>query len=139
MQRSIVLWVEMDFSSDAANASFLLQFYAYMQPGEAFLVLGHCLSSIYSTTTDVASYHGRLVLFIGDRTHARECAPVFLHLTWRLCLIFRCVLCGLLSFLPSVLLSCCPSGCPPLSSKDCVYVMLSLRVVARLAAPLRLE
>jgi hypothetical protein len=28
---------------------------------------------------------------------------------------------------------------PPLSSKDCVYVMLSLRVVARLAAPLCLE
>ncbi len=27
----------------------------------------------------------------------------------------------------------------PLSSKDCVYVMLSLRVVARLAAPLRLK
>ena len=27
----------------------------------------------------------------------------------------------------------------PPASKDCVYVMLSLRVVARLAAPLRLE
>ena len=36
-----------------------LQFYAYMQPGEAFLVLGHSLSSIYSTTADVASYHGK--------------------------------------------------------------------------------
>ena len=34
---------------------------------------------------------------------------------------------------------CCPSGCPPPASKDCVYVMLSLRVVARLAAPLHLE
>ena len=31
-----------------------LQFYAYMQPGEAFLVVGHTLSTIYSTTTDVA-------------------------------------------------------------------------------------
>jgi len=28
---------------------------------------------------------------------------------------------------------------PPPASKDCVYVMLSLRVVARLAAPLRLK
>jgi len=28
---------------------------------------------------------------------------------------------------------------PPPATKDCVYVMLSLRVVARLAAPLRLE
>ncbi len=36
-----------------------LQFYAYVQPGEVFLVLGHSLSSIYSTTADVASYHGK--------------------------------------------------------------------------------
>jgi hypothetical protein len=28
-----------------------LQLYAYMQPGEAFLVVGHTLSTIYSTTT----------------------------------------------------------------------------------------
>jgi len=49
-----------------------------MQPGEAFLVLGHSLSSIYSTTTDVASYHGKIVLFIGDRTYTRECVPVIL-------------------------------------------------------------
>ena len=66
-----------------------LQFYAYMQPGEAFLVLGHSLSSIYSTTMDVASYHGKIVLFTGDRTHTRECVPVFLPspaaLSWVKC------------------------------------------------------
>ena len=47
-----------------AMGSAGLQFYAYMQPGEAFLVLGHSLSSIYSTTTDVASYHGKIILFM---------------------------------------------------------------------------
>jgi len=51
-----------------AMGSAGLQFYAYMQPGEAFLVLGHSLSSIYLTTMDVASYHGKIVLFIGDWT-----------------------------------------------------------------------
>lgn len=61
-----------------ATGSSGLQFYAYMQPGEAFLVLGHSLSCIYSTTTDVSSYHGKLVLFIGDRTSTRECTPVIL-------------------------------------------------------------
>ncbi len=52
-----------------------VQFYAYMQPGEAFLVVGHSLSTIYSTTTDAASYHGKMVLFIRDRTSTRECTP----------------------------------------------------------------
>jgi hypothetical protein len=42
-----------------------LQFFAYMQPGEAFLVVGHSLSTIYSTATDIASYHGKVVLFTG--------------------------------------------------------------------------
>ena len=66
-----------------------LQFYAYMQPGEAFLVLGHSLSCIYLTTTDVASYRGKIVLFIGDRTYTRECVPVILPspsaLSWVKC------------------------------------------------------
>ena len=57
-----------------------LQFYAYMQPGEAFLVVGYTLSTIYSTTTDIANYHGKVILFTGDRTTARECVPVVLPL-----------------------------------------------------------
>jgi hypothetical protein len=72
-----------------ATGSAGLQFYAYMQPGEAFLVLGHSLSSIYSTTMDVASYHGKIVLFIGDRTYTRECVRVILPspaaLSWVKC------------------------------------------------------
>jgi hypothetical protein len=42
-----------------------LQFYAYLQPGEAFLVVGHTLSTIYSSTTDVTTHHGKVVLFTG--------------------------------------------------------------------------
>ena len=61
-----------------ATGSAGLQFYAYMQPGEAFLVLGHSLSCINSTTMDIASFHGKVILFIGDRTHTRECVPVIL-------------------------------------------------------------
>jgi len=47
------------------------------------------LSTIYSTTTDVASYHGKIILFIGDRTYKRECLPVILPspaaLSWVKC------------------------------------------------------
>jgi hypothetical protein len=66
-----------------------LQFFAYMQPGEAFLVVGHTMSTIYSTTTDIASYHGKVVLFTGDRTSTRECVPVILPpqsaFAWKKC------------------------------------------------------
>jgi hypothetical protein len=55
-----------------------LQFFAYMQPGEAFLVVGHTLSTIYSRTTDVANYHGKVILFTGDRTATRKCVPLVL-------------------------------------------------------------
>ncbi len=55
-----------------------LQFYAYMQPGDPFLVMGHSLSIIYSTATDVASYHGKMAIFTGDRKETRECVPIFL-------------------------------------------------------------
>jgi hypothetical protein len=68
-----------------------LQFYAYMQPGEAFLVVGHTLSTIYSTTTDVANYHGKVILFTGDRTATRECVPVVLPplaaFAWKKCMV----------------------------------------------------
>ena len=67
-----------------------LQFFAYMQPGEAFLVVGHTLSTIYSTSTDVANYHGKVILFTGDRTATRECILVVLPplaaFTWKKCL-----------------------------------------------------
>jgi len=60
-----------------------------MQPGEAFLVVGHTLSTIYSTTTDIASYHGKVVLFTGDMTATRECIPVVLPtlsaFAWKKC------------------------------------------------------
>jgi hypothetical protein len=66
-----------------------LQFYAYMQPGDPFLVVGHSLSIIYSTATDVASFHGKMVLFTGDRKVTCDCAPVFLPaqsaFKWKTC------------------------------------------------------
>jgi hypothetical protein len=61
-----------------ATASPGLQFFAYMQPGEAFLVVGHSMATIYSMTTDIASFHGKVVLFMGDHKGTRECVPVIL-------------------------------------------------------------
>jgi len=61
-----------------ATSSPGLQFYAYMQPGEAFMVVGHSMSTIYSTTTDIATLHGKVVLFTGDRKGMRECIPIIL-------------------------------------------------------------
>ena len=66
-----------------------LQFFAFMQPGDPFLVVGHFVSVIYSTATDIASYHGKVVLFTGDRKSTWDCVPVFLHPTtafaWKKC------------------------------------------------------
>ena len=53
-----------------------LQFFAFMQPGEAFIVLGHSMATIYSTATDIATFHGNIVLFIGDRKQTRDCIAV---------------------------------------------------------------
>jgi hypothetical protein len=68
-----------------------LQFYAYMQPGNPFLVVGHSLSTIYSTTTDVASLHGKIILFTGDRKTTRDCIPVMLPVKsafeWKKCAV----------------------------------------------------
>ena len=55
-----------------------LQFFAFMQPGEAYIVLGHSMATIYSTATDIATFHGKIVLFVGDRKGTRECTPVVL-------------------------------------------------------------
>jgi hypothetical protein len=49
-----------------------------MQPGEAFMVVGHSMSTIYSTTTDISTLHGKVVLFTGDRKGTRECVPIIL-------------------------------------------------------------
>jgi hypothetical protein len=49
-----------------------------MQPGEAFSVVGHSMAIIYSTTTDIATFHGKVVLFTGDRKETRNCVPVIL-------------------------------------------------------------
>jgi hypothetical protein len=59
-----------------ATASPGLQLYAYMQPGEAFMGVGHSMSTIYSMTTDIAMFHGKVVLFAGDCKGTRECIPV---------------------------------------------------------------
>jgi hypothetical protein len=68
-----------------------LQFFAYMQPGEAFLIIGLSLSTIYSTATDIASYHGKVVFFTGDCKGTRECIPVVLPpqnaFEWKKCLM----------------------------------------------------
>jgi hypothetical protein len=68
-----------------------LHFFAYMQPGKAFMVVGHTLSTIYSTTMDVATYHGKVVLFTGDWTGTCKCIPILLPpliaFAWKKCLV----------------------------------------------------
>ena len=61
-----------------ATSSHGLQFYAYMQPGEAFMVVGHSMSTIYSTTTDITTLHGKVVLLIGDCKGTHKCIPIIL-------------------------------------------------------------
>ncbi len=72
-----------------ATSNPYLQFYAYMQRGEAFMVVGHSMSTIYSTTIDVASLHRKVVLFTGDHTGVRDCIPVILSpqtiFRWKTC------------------------------------------------------
>jgi hypothetical protein len=61
-----------------ATSSHGLQVYAYMQPGEAFMVVGHSMSTIYSTMTDITTLHNKVVLFMGDRKGTRKCVPIIL-------------------------------------------------------------
>ncbi len=74
-----------------ATSSPGLQFYAYMQPGEAFMVVGHSMSTIYSTTTDIATLHGKVVLFTGDCRGTHECVPIILpplsSFEWKKCYV----------------------------------------------------
>jgi hypothetical protein len=66
-------------------------FFAYMQPGETFLIIGHSLSMIYSMATDIALYHGKVVLFAEDCKRTRKCIPVVLPpqnvFEWKKCLV----------------------------------------------------
>jgi hypothetical protein len=68
-----------------------LQFFIYMQLGKSFLMIGHSLSMKYSTATDIASYHGKVILFTGDCKGTRECIPVVLPpqntFEWKKCLV----------------------------------------------------
>ena len=61
-----------------ATSSHGLQFYAYMQPGEAFMVVRHSMSTIYSTTTDITTLHGKVVLFMRDCKGTHEYVPIIL-------------------------------------------------------------
>jgi hypothetical protein len=76
------------FKLEAASVPGL-QFFAYMLPGDTFLVVGHSMSIIYATSTDIATFHGKMALFTGDRTGHRECMPVFLPpssaFEWKTC------------------------------------------------------
>jgi hypothetical protein len=47
-----------------ATSLHSLQFFAFMQPGEAYMVLGHSMATIYSTATDIATFHGKIVFFM---------------------------------------------------------------------------
>jgi hypothetical protein len=55
-----------------------LQFFVLMQPGQAHIMVGHSMSTIYSTTTDFESLHGKIILFTGNRRGSRECIPIVL-------------------------------------------------------------
>jgi hypothetical protein len=67
------------------------QFYAYMQPGEACMVVGRSMSTIYSTTTDITTLHGKVVLFMGDCKGTRECVLIVLPpqstFEWKKCYV----------------------------------------------------
>jgi hypothetical protein len=80
-----------------------LQIFAFMQPGDTFVIVCHTLVFMtYSTNLDVLTYNENVVLFTGDRHGGRNCTPrhlrrVFavvmlassLSLRWRL--RYRCV------------------------------------------------
>ena len=72
-----------------ATSSPGLQFYAYMQPGEAFMVVGHSMSIIYSATTNIATFHGKVMLFMGDCKGNCRCVPIILPpqsaFKWKTC------------------------------------------------------
>jgi hypothetical protein len=42
------------------------------------MVVGHSMSTIYSTMMDIATFHGKVVLFTPDHKGTRKCIPVIL-------------------------------------------------------------
>ncbi len=57
------------------------------------MVLGHSMSTIYSTTTDISTLHGKIVLFMGDRKETRKCIPIILPpqstFEWKKCSVIE--------------------------------------------------
>jgi hypothetical protein len=76
-----------------ATSSPGLQFYTYMQPGESFVVVRHSMATIYSTMTDIATFHGKVMLFMGDCKGTRECVPIILPphsaFEWKKCSVIN--------------------------------------------------
>ena len=42
------------------------------------MVVGHSMSIIYSTMTDITTFHGKVMLFTRDRKETRKCIPIIL-------------------------------------------------------------
>jgi len=57
------------------------------------MVLGHSMSTIYSTMTDISTLHWKIVLFTGDRKGTRECVPIILPpqstFEWKKCSVIE--------------------------------------------------
>jgi hypothetical protein len=57
------------------------------------MVVGHSVATIYSTTTDIPTFHGKVVLFTGDRKGTRDCVPVILppqrSFEWKKCSVIN--------------------------------------------------
>ena len=57
------------------------------------MVLGHSMSTIYSTMTGISTLHGKIVLFTGDRKGTRECVLIILPpqsaFEWKKCSVIE--------------------------------------------------
>ncbi len=62
------------WTAEATSLSSL-QFFALMQPGQAHIVVGHSMSTIYSTTTNVESLHGKLTYSQATIRAAESASP----------------------------------------------------------------
>jgi hypothetical protein len=80
------------WTAEATSLSSL-QFFVLMQPDQAHIMVGHSMSTIYSTTTNVESLHGKIILFTGNRRGSRECIPIVLPkisaFQWKKCKVIN--------------------------------------------------